>query len=79
MFCGGLKGYVVALDHVTKTMTGATCQPLVVILLMSGWYFIVFLSKVHATNLSLQYENSILCLCVPVWGLSGERGYMGGL
>ena len=32
---------VVALAHATSTMSGATFQPLVIMLLMSGWYFVV--------------------------------------
>ena len=44
---------VVALAPMTNTMSGATFHPLVMMLLMSGWYFVVFLSSVYATNLSL--------------------------
>ena len=50
---------VVALAPVTKTMNGATFDPLVVMLLTSNWYFVLFLSSISATNLSLQYVNSI--------------------
>ena len=32
---------VVALAPATSTMSGATFQPLVIMLLMSGWYFVV--------------------------------------
>ena len=44
---------VVALAPVTSTMSGATFHPLVMMLLMSGWYFVVFLSRVSAANMSL--------------------------
>jgi hypothetical protein len=50
-FIGGMC--VVALAPVTSTMSGATFHPLVMMLLMSGWYFVVFLSRVRAENLSL--------------------------
>ena len=50
---------VVALAFMTNTISGATFHPRVMMLLMSGWYFVVFLSRVSATNTSLQYVNSI--------------------
>ena len=40
---------VVALAHVTNTMSGAMFHPFAMILLMSGWYFVVFLSRAFAT------------------------------
>ena len=46
---------VVALAHATKSMSGATFHPLVVMLLMSGWYVVVFLAKGSIANMSLQY------------------------
>ena len=51
--------YVVPLAPAASTMSGATFQPFVVMLFMSGWYFIIFLSKVSVANLSLQYVNSM--------------------
>ena len=36
---------VVALAPATSTMSGATSHPLVMMLLMSGWYFVVILSR----------------------------------
>ena len=62
---------VVALAPATSTMSGATFQPLVIMLLMSGWYFVVFLSRVSAVNLSLQYVNSMNCIVIPVVGVYG--------
>ena len=37
---------VVALAHVTNTMSRATFHPLVMMLLMSSWCFVVFLLRV---------------------------------
>jgi hypothetical protein len=57
-----IKGmWVVALAPAasTYTMSGAVFQPLAMILLMSGWYSVVFMSLVSAVYLSLQYVNSI--------------------
>jgi hypothetical protein len=34
--------YVVALAHATYTMSGATFHPLAMMLVISGWYFVVF-------------------------------------
>lgn len=45
---------VVALAPETKTMSEATFHPFVMNLLPSGWYFVVFLPRVCATNLSIQ-------------------------
>ena len=50
---------VAALPPATNTMSGATFHPLVMMLLMSGWYLVVFLLRVSAANLSKQYVNSI--------------------
>ena len=43
----------------TNTMSGDTFHPLVIMLFMSSWYFVIFLSRVFAANLSLQYPVSI--------------------
>ena len=61
---------VVALAPATSTMSGATFQPLVIMLLMSGWYFVVFLSRDYVVNLSFQYVNSMNCVVIPVVGVS---------
>ena len=37
---------VVALAHATNTINGATFPPLVMMLLMISWYFVVFLLRV---------------------------------
>ena len=42
---------VVALARATKTMSGATFHPLVMMLLTSGWYFVVLQSRFSTTNL----------------------------
>ena len=42
---------IVALAHATKTMSGATFHPLAMMLVMSGWYFVVFLLRVNLVNL----------------------------
>ena len=44
---------VVPLASATSTMSGATFQPFVMMLFMSGWYFMIFLLRVSAANLSL--------------------------
>ena len=62
---------VVALAHATSTMSGATFHSLVMMLLMSGWYFVVFLSRVYAANLSLQYMNFMNCMVIHVVGAYG--------
>ena len=54
--------YVVPLAPAANTMSGATFQPFVVMLFMSGWHFIIFLSKVSVANQSLQYVNSMNCI-----------------
>ena len=59
---------VVALAPAISTMSGATFQPLEVMLFMSGWYFVVSLSMVYVVNLSLQYVNSINCMVISVVG-----------
>jgi hypothetical protein len=70
---------VVPLARATNSMSGATFQPFAVMLSMSGWYFVVFLSRVTAANLSLQYVNSMNCMVILGVGVSGGGGYMGGL
>ena len=52
---------VVTFAFVTNTMSEATFHPLVMtkMLFMSGWYFVVILSRVFVANMSLQYVNSI--------------------
>ena len=62
---------VVALALATNTMSGATFHPLVIMLLMSGWYFVVFLSRVPAVNLSLQHVNSMNGMVIFVVGVYG--------
>lgn len=49
------QGYVcvVALVLAAITRRRATFQPLVIMLLMSGWYLMVFLAKVLSANLLL--------------------------
>ena len=44
---------VMALAPATSAMSGATFHPLVMMLLMSGSYFVIYLSRVYAANLSL--------------------------
>ena len=53
---------VVALAPATKTMSGAMFHPLVVMLLMSGWFFVFFQSRAFVANMSLQYVNSMNCM-----------------
>ena len=62
---------VVALAPATSTMSGATFHPLVMMLLMSSWYFVIFLLRVSVTNFSLQYVNSMKYMLNPVVGASG--------
>ena len=62
---------VVALAPATSTMSGATFHPLEIMLLMSGWYFVIFLSRVFVVNMSLQYVNSMNCMVTPVVGVFG--------
>jgi hypothetical protein len=63
--------WVVPHAPATGTMSGATFQPFAMMLSMSGWYFAIFLSRVSAANLSLQYVNSMNCMVVPCVGVSG--------
>ena len=65
--------YVVPLAPAASTMSGAIFQPFVMMLFMSGWYFVIFLSKVSVANLSLQYVKSMNCMV-----RSGVRVYGGG-
>ena len=62
---------VVPLILATSTMSGVFFQPFVMMLLMSGWFFMIFLSKVIAANLSLQYVNSMNCMVISCLGVSG--------
>ena len=66
------------LEPAINTMSGATLHPCVMMLLMSCWYFVVFLLRVFAANLSLQFVNSTNCM-VSSWAeASGRGGCMGG-
>ena len=53
---------VVALTFATKTMSGATFYFIVVMLLTSGWYFVISYQLFFATNYSLQYVGFIICM-----------------
>ena len=50
---------VVALAPAVMTISGSTFHPLLVMLPISGWYFLVLRIIVSDENLSLQYGNSI--------------------
>ena len=50
---------VVALALVVITIRGSTFHPLLVMLSISGWCFLVLRVMVSDENLSLQYVNSI--------------------
>ena len=50
---------VVALVSVVMTINSSTFHLLLVMLSISGWYFLVFLVIVSSENLSLQYIHSI--------------------
>ena len=63
--------WVVALAPEANTMSGATVHPFVMRFVMSGWYFVVFLSIVSAGNLSLQYVNSMYCIVISEVGGTG--------
>ncbi len=43
----------VALALATKTISGVTFHPCIAMLLMNGWYFVVFLLRASMENLSL--------------------------
>ena len=43
-------------------------------LFMSGWYFVIFLSRVSVAKLSLQYANSINCMVILGVGVSWGGG-----
>ena len=62
---------VVALVHATSTMSGATFHPFVMMLLMSGWYFVIFISRVYAANMSLQCVSYVNCMIIYGVGASG--------
>lgn len=57
-----------ALAHVAKTMTKAkaTFHPLIAMMLMSGWYYVVFLLRASVVNLSLQSMYSLSCIVSTV-------------
>ena len=67
----------------TNTMSGATFRPLVMMLLMSSWYCMVFLltQRVSTSNMSLHYVNSMnYMLSSGAWASGGGGGgCMGGL
>ena len=65
---------VVPLTPATSTMSGATFQPFLTMLFMSGWYFMIFLSSVSVVNLSLQYVNSMKCMVISSVGVSRGGG-----
>ena len=54
-------------------MSGATFQLIVMMLFISGWYFVTFMSRVSVVNLSLQYLNSMNCMVISCVGVSGGR------
>ena len=62
---------VVAHALATNTMSGATFHPLEIMLSMSGWDYVGFLSKVFAVNPSLQYVDSMNCMVTPIVGVFG--------
>ena len=62
---------VVPLAPASNTMSGATFQPFAMMLSMSGWCFVIFLSRVSAANLSLQYVNFTNCMVISGVGVSG--------
>ena len=51
--------WVVALAPDASTMSGVAFHPLALILFMSGWHLVIFLSSVSAEYMSLQYVNSM--------------------
>ena len=64
---------VVALAPAANTMSGATFHPLTMTLLMSGWYFVGFLSHVSTENILLQYVNSMNYMVISGIGAYGGR------
>lgn len=60
LFIGGICE--VALALAAKNMTRVTLHSFIMMLLMSGWYFVVLLSRASVANLSLQYVNLINCM-----------------
>lgn len=52
----------VAIAHDAETMIRASFHPLVAMMLMNGWQFVVFLLRASMVNLSLQYVKSISCM-----------------
>ena len=61
---------VVPLAPTTGTMSGATFQPFVMMLFMSGWYFMIFLSRVLVENMPLQYVDSMNYMMISSVGVS---------
>ena len=68
-FIEGMR--VVALAPAASTISGATFHPFAMRLVMSGWYFVIFLSLASVVNLSLQYVNFINCLVIYGVGVFG--------
>ena len=50
---------MVALALAVMTISGSTFHPLLVMLSISSWYFLVLRVMISGENLSLQYVNSI--------------------
>ena len=74
------RGCGLWLLHAASNISGATFHPFaILILLMSGWYFVVFLSLDSAVNLSLQYVNSINCMVIFGIGFLVVDNCTGGL
>ena len=70
---------VVPLALATSTMSGATFQPFVMMLFISGCYFVIFMSRVSVASLSLQYVNSMNRMVTSGVGVSWGGGYMDDL
>ncbi len=62
---------VVPLAPAVMTMIGSTFQPCCMMLLIKGWYLIIFLPIVSGENLSFVYVNSINCMVRLSSGFSG--------
>jgi hypothetical protein len=69
---------VVPLAPAISTMGGATFQPFVMMLFMSGSYFMIFLSRFSVANLSLQYVNSMNCMVISGVEVYKGRGWLYG-
>ena len=48
---------MVALAFVVKITSGTTFHSFVLMLSMSGWYFVFFIARANVANLSLLYVN----------------------